>query len=1137
MNYNKLVVNPVIVILLVIAFSAVNYAESQDIAINFEYGFNPNYDSDNNGIETEIGAIDFTVEKTQFNWQVDQENLCTRYEVISEDNQESNFLCNGDSGCCGFIDLAPTDTEWDSDLVLAKSVYGTTNQNTVAAQVIYVDYSLDPQNPYQDIRYSDWAALQANFELGFSAQSSVITVVLPNSTVDYSENIPVKFTIDADTNAVYSVNGAENQTPVKSSGNNQTNFTDSIDEVFENGVHNITIYELEGALIESHQFIVNDTTAPQINISPKLDGSYFNGTTKKINIKINSSEAGNYSYSINSANPVAGAFDSSKTVNIEVDVKDGQNSLTIEALDINGNKLTKQYNFNYLWVGGSCSDGVQNFHDNQNESGVDCGGSCSNCVDFTLETDKQSYQKDEQVTIVVSHRSDANHNITIVGPSLSTSMTSVGGATYFIFPEQVGTYTITVKMHYLNLSPQTVTKTFAVTEPQNPLQASIVASKTQIGIGNIINLKAQLTGNTSLATYEWNFVNPSTVDSTVSSINRTYDTPGNYIVNLTAYWDGWNTTSSVNIKVHPNYNITVNVTDENDEPLTADVIKIGDLVVQNKVGHFFNVPYGQTTLEVNKSGYLNYSNTFTVNENEKYNIRLGFEDNIPPTVSLVGPLNGTIIDSPNVNFIYEVTDQSLSTCTILVSEDGNWWIDVNSTLKQNSMHSYSHPLNGTGLQWRVECVDSKGYVGLSEIRSIGVSSSVESIVTLQEIDVILSNITEIKKSIARYSRLESQAAQAMKLEDNLDIISKELERTNRDLFNLKWRKVTEEERKELRDEYLSKVEDLKNNITTELVVVKDGEFVSYPTDISISEISEIYAKKYLDFLSNSQIADYSEQNQEIQKQITLTTNYKHLELTSYSGQVKRLTLVERKIDSNLNGTDVAFIEQIPKDVATNALDINFYFKAKVLESDPVIELLEDTQKYAFSLESFKSPVEIQKINSVGVLKEYNPKAKSPTGFAVLSLEPITGSGSRLIIEIIIVIILGGFYLVYSGRIHAFGDNTTKEVKQLIKDTYNHIESKNYAKSKENYTNLSNKYKDVKPKDKSQIYSQLTDIRHKLNALYVLDKIKLAENAIANNAKKDALSIYQELTRVYKTIPKEYKKEVYQPCVELHKKMR
>ena len=133
------------------------------IDINFNYGDNEAYDANNDGIESLDGAIDFTVAGTEFNWQVDEEKLCTRYEVYSVENEESTFLCYGNSECCAFVDLQSSREYWDDTLYMTYGSYGSAENSIVSAQVLSVDYNLSAEVPYSDIVYSEWADLTAKF--------------------------------------------------------------------------------------------------------------------------------------------------------------------------------------------------------------------------------------------------------------------------------------------------------------------------------------------------------------------------------------------------------------------------------------------------------------------------------------------------------------------------------------------------------------------------------------------------------------------------------------------------------------------------------------------------------------------------------------------------------------------------------------------------------------------------------------------------------------------------------------------------------------------------------------------------------------------------------------------------------------
>ena len=140
----------------------INETDEKIINIEFGYGNDPIYDANNDGIESESGIVDFSIDG-DFNWDVDESKLCTRYEIFSIEDQESNFACFGSDSCCGFVDLESSRDSWNESLYLVYGGYGSSLNNLVLGQVLYVDYDLDSDDPYSDIAYSSWGNLTAEF--------------------------------------------------------------------------------------------------------------------------------------------------------------------------------------------------------------------------------------------------------------------------------------------------------------------------------------------------------------------------------------------------------------------------------------------------------------------------------------------------------------------------------------------------------------------------------------------------------------------------------------------------------------------------------------------------------------------------------------------------------------------------------------------------------------------------------------------------------------------------------------------------------------------------------------------------------------------------------------------------------------
>ncbi|MBS3102336.1 hypothetical protein J4458_02725, partial [Candidatus Woesearchaeota archaeon] len=143
-----------------------NITTNKSIEITLEYETGTNYDVDDNGIESTTGIVDLIVKNTKFNWDANQEKLCTLWDTYSAENKESTLVCYGSQNCCSFVGLTPTRANWSETFYSYYGLYGATFDNIISAQVINVDYNLSIENPYSDIVYSSWKNLSAVYYEG-----------------------------------------------------------------------------------------------------------------------------------------------------------------------------------------------------------------------------------------------------------------------------------------------------------------------------------------------------------------------------------------------------------------------------------------------------------------------------------------------------------------------------------------------------------------------------------------------------------------------------------------------------------------------------------------------------------------------------------------------------------------------------------------------------------------------------------------------------------------------------------------------------------------------------------------------------------------------------------------------------------
>ncbi|MBW2984965.1 DNRLRE domain-containing protein, partial [Candidatus Woesearchaeota archaeon] len=171
--------------------SDVNITEEmieKEARIELAYNSGTNFDPDNNGVEDINGVIDFTVANSEFNWEIDESKLCTRWQVYPVGSEEATIVCYGAQACCNFVELQPYMNDWDEPFVLTYGLYDSGYDNLVSAQIIYAD--LDTAEIY----YTDWANLSAKFVSRFVAFEDICaeTCILPPGLDDTEYKVVVE---------------------------------------------------------------------------------------------------------------------------------------------------------------------------------------------------------------------------------------------------------------------------------------------------------------------------------------------------------------------------------------------------------------------------------------------------------------------------------------------------------------------------------------------------------------------------------------------------------------------------------------------------------------------------------------------------------------------------------------------------------------------------------------------------------------------------------------------------------------------------------------------------------------------------------------------------------------------------------
>ncbi|MFC1741665.1 LamG-like jellyroll fold domain-containing protein, partial [Nanoarchaeota archaeon] len=148
----------------------------KEISLTLAYQSGTRWDADDDGTAaTHADAVDLTIDSTIFNWDVDESKLCTGWTIIP-DQGPSTTLCNGATDCCSMFGVSPSDDVWNMPLYLYYGQHGSTADNIVEAQVMYLNQNLEPGKITFESAQSSVSSLPVRFRDDTSEQFSGVCV-------------------------------------------------------------------------------------------------------------------------------------------------------------------------------------------------------------------------------------------------------------------------------------------------------------------------------------------------------------------------------------------------------------------------------------------------------------------------------------------------------------------------------------------------------------------------------------------------------------------------------------------------------------------------------------------------------------------------------------------------------------------------------------------------------------------------------------------------------------------------------------------------------------------------------------------------------------------------------------------------
>ncbi len=1070
------------------------------------------------------------------------------------------------------------------DGFVGQNYYGTVDipLDTKANLVLYCPNDVDCEEIPSCLTFGG-SACYAVFENAirvYVPHYSTIIVALDNNTanltidspdnettLDSGEDVWLNGSITETVTLNYSLDGSP--TLILGTGTSfSTTLLGSLQNVLANGNHTLLIGIQDAANNSaevSYEFVVNDSEGPVVNVNGPANNSSLVNQTNVYHIQIQADETATITYELNNGSETINQEGRANSSVIALSLQEGLNTLVFRSEDVQGNNATLEYQYNFTLDDGitaTCNDGIKNYHDGQNETGVDCGGPCTACVPFTITTDKSSYLPDQQVAITVISRPNSTVSFNVTGGGASFGATTTTFPSFYIFTSTTnpGTYTITGVSYYWGVPTNLITSfTVNSTETPNPLELELDANDTSVIIGQRILFEADVEGNTTALNITWDFDNDGDTENTTQEVVHVYSKNGTYTVNLSVQQGNFTREETETIEVKKAYNVSFTVRDnETNNPIQNARVYLDDINTNTSSDGkaFLTVPSKTYAMAVTKQNYDSFGNSTRIDGKVSFTIYLQADgnDTSAPSITILSPSdNEKVGSSPSIEF--RVSDESLVDCTLFTSVDEKWWVeeDTKPNLRSDRNHSFTIEDAEEGEYfWRIECTDEDGRRTESPTFSFEVETGLIQVTADADGNVIrarelITLVVQIQKDFENLPRLEKEALQDLKWDELLSSQKIQLERASRDLSNVQWRRLNETDEQELIADIIARIDAVEDQIPSSISVLKSSEYVAYPQRADVEAITSAYLESKNVSLASSAFDDLLRTNTQLQSHLTPTTRYKLVQVGYHGGVNQTITLMNRQVRVTGNASDVVVVEHIPKSIADSTDEIVVIDDHEILNPDPLVKVnltvLDDFSFSYFIIDEIA--LSTMEDAHIALLSEVLPESEGNflTGFAVFegfNKWLSQSGGTRLFIEIIIFIVLAVLYLLYSVGVvdkvaHKFtADKDVEALRKHIKDAEALLEQGKYDEAVQRYKGMAEEFKKLNGEQRRALHGEIVDLAHAIDASHIHRNLDTAANLIKEGKHAHAGKLYAEIMALYKRIAPKHKAKVLKRCMELHK---
>lgn len=640
----------------------------------------------------------------------------------------------------------------------------------------------------------------------------------------------------------------------------------------------------------------------------------------------------------------------------------------------------------------------------------------------------------------------------------------------------------------------------------------------------------------------WKLSNGSTIQD-ASSITRKYPVAGIYNETVTVS-DAANNSKTENITVVvAGVNlVTVSVVDNaTSAPISGAEVDISnnERLTGQDGRALFEIEDGEHTILVSAAGYRYGLEEYIFNATSFIVIRLVRDDVVVPDISLLQPTEASVTANP-VRIQYTVTYQSPVTCTLLVGTPDNWF-STNGTMdvSDDGQKEFVRQFPDGEQRIRIECADSEGKKGGSQILSFVVDSTIESAEEVFVADLTptddevrlqqyLERLDALLSTIDAYNQDEKEVIGIIGFDKQLRNTKRAVQQAIRDIDSLQYRAELDITGKQAeRSRIISEIDALITNTPQGVTVTDSKSFVRYLKKDVLDEVSAELAG--LDgFPSEPKM--FKDQLLEDQQLFTVTSKFVQVQYLYANGNSSTVTVITRTFTyANDLGNGYGIVDIIPKTVIDDATKLTLLSKGTILKKDPVLRF-EKSDSITYIIPKKVDFTLLEGIHTV-ITGRYPEKTGVLTGFAIFGAGDVDVLGMPLWILLIVIVLL---YLAYYFDLvkqikyikYRFGKNEQVHyLRVIIRDAYDQLDANNYEKAEMLYKEVRLTYDTLSILAKNDLYEEVMALVKRMDVYYFNLVMMEMDQYLKVGDLESAIRSYEKLTGTFERLDEEHQNQL------------